>query len=167
MSNGIELSVRDKLPSRQSTTEARFEKRVAQILEELGLFSFHTSEKYIAGIPDRYVVGGNWIEFKVFPCDGRRRVNSHRLFEPEQKLYLRKLHESGDRTWVAIMFQPTNGDAYIVVKPWHALQETWISATWTIEGVRAKSDCLHGYIQERFNSHYPRFSHAGIYNADH
>lgn len=162
---GTELTVRSKLPTRQSTTEARFEKRVASCLAELGLMSYHTSEKYYAGIPDRYVVGGNWIEFKILPCGGRRSVSPRSKFKPQQKQYLSKFHENGDRTWACIMFQPKHGEAYIVLVPWHRMQSQWTRLDWQRLGVKADGGDLLGYFQKFFGPWYDRFSNGNEYGA--
>lgn len=167
MQLGTTLTVRSRLRTPQSTTEARFEKRVADCLEKIGLMSFHTSEKYVAGIPDRYVVGGNWIEFKVYPCGGGRRVNAHRLFSEQQKNYLSAFHRNGDRTWVAVMFQPIHSDAYIVIEPWRSFRQYWRREDWECCGIHAKRDNLLEYVRVRFDQSYDRCSSPEIYNADH
>ena len=115
----LRVSNRKRQPSR--STEAAFEKKFAAALMRRGIFSWHTAEKFISGIPDRYVVHGNWIEFKAIPYTGRRRLTPQRFFSPSQKLWLNKLDQVGDRAWACILFQPENGEPRVLLCPWPAL----------------------------------------------
>lgn len=169
MPNGP-LTVRANVRDRKGSIESRFERRVADALKKLGLFSYHVAERWYAGIPDRYVVGGNWIEFKVIPCSGTRAVNPIRLFKPAQRNFLDKFAASGDRTWACVMFQPEKGEPHMVLLPWHTLRE---HGPWTMDEV--KSEGVYGgdriafeaYIAKRFGKALGfRFSNSEIYDRD-
>jgi len=162
-----QLTVRATVRSRKGSTEATFEKRVADVLKKLGLFSYHVAERWYAGIPDRYVVGGNWIEFKVIPCSGTRAVNPYRLFKPGQRNFLDKFAKSGDRTWACVMFQPEAGEPYMILLPWHEFRE---HGKWTMDQVQQEGvyggdrKAFEAYISNLFGkSKGFRFSNTEIY----
>lgn len=156
----LRLSLDSNRKTVSRTTEARFEKRVA---DNLGVFSYHCSEKNFAGVPDRYVAGGNWIEFKVIPCSSSRAVNPKRLFRIEQRRWLSKLDAQGDRSWACVMFQASGG-AYIVLEPWRVFdeREKWTWDQIRMSGVSSRGD-LSGYLAKRFGQDYERYSNGVIY----
>ncbi len=166
MKTGGDLTVRATIRDRKGSIESRFEKRVAEVLKQLGLFSYHVAERWYAGIPDRYVVGGNWIEFKVVPCSGKRRVNPYRLFSPGQRNFLDKFSKSGDRTWACVMFQPYEGEPYMVLLPWHDFRE---HGSWSMDQVEdwgvdtGDKFAFLKYINDRFGKSFDRFSNKEIY----
>lgn len=164
MGIGGMLQVRDKLRGRSGSLEKYFEKRVAQVLTSIGLENRHTSDRQ-EGIPDRYVVGGNWIEFKVVPCSGRRSVDPERLFTPAQRNFLSRWTEKGDRTWAAVMFQPDNDKSSIIILPWSCFKGhgKWSMAEVHERGVDGGG--LRQYISDRFGRGYSRFSNWEKYDA--
>lgn len=167
MATGGPLTVRATVRDRKGSTEARFEARVAEVLKSLGLFSYHVAERWYAGIPDRYVVGGNWIEFKVVPCSGKRSVNPVRLFKPHQRNFLDKFSASGDRTWACVMFQPENGEPHMVIQPWHRFSKhgPWTMGEVKIEGVHGGDKKMFAcYISGLFGLKYDRFSNGEVYD---
>lgn len=161
------LTVNDSIQGHIGSRESTFEKRIADILGELGVWSYHTADKFLSGVPDRYCAGGNWIEFKVLPCSGRVAVNPLAKFENEQKLFLSKLHEQGDRAWAAVLFQPKSGSHYAVVMPWHfwLSHGKWTQYAWRELGVVNDKRDLRGYLSERFGPWFPRLSNDEIYNV--
>jgi len=170
MPSGGPLTVRTSAPNRSGPPERRFEKRTADILKKLGLFSYHTAERWYAGIPDRYVVGGNWIEFKVIPCSGVRAVNPYRLFKPAQRNLLDKFDASGDRTWACVMFQPSKGEPHMILFPWHVFRA---HGPWTVDDIlqggvyTGDTKAMTAYIASRFGKKYgERFSNTEIYEND-
>lgn len=165
MTNPPLLSVKPQLKSRKGSIEATFEKRIADILTEFAIFSYHTSDRFLGGLPDRYACGGNWIEFKVLPCAGTRRVNPVTLFKPEQKAKLTKLDRSGDRTWAAVMLQPENADPIILIVPWRVMRDhgPWTMAEARKLGCTEKGKALKNYVASRFGCTYDRYSNGELY----
>lgn len=159
------LTVPSKMGQVKGSTEASFEKRVADVLQKkIGLFTYHVAERYYAGIPDRYVVGGNWVEFKVIGYSGNRKVNPHRLFSPSQRVFLDKFSNSGDRTWACIGFQGPDGPQTCVIAPWHEFREhgQWSPEQIKSSGVPVGKD-LEGYVRLFFGREYERYSNGEIY----
>ena len=118
----MKLEVKKTKRRRANSTEAAFEKRFATALSKQGRVSYHTAEKFIEGIPDRYTCGGIWIEFKVVPYSGKRRINLLRYFSPAQKLWMTRLENGGDIVYGCVLLQPENGDPRIVLQSWHTLK---------------------------------------------
>lgn len=89
------------------------------------------------GIPDRYVVGGRWIEFKQIKWAGVRAVSPIRQFSGPQIRVLDKFTEAGDDCWVAILFQDTGGSMRSMFYPWPIFRAR--KPQWTAEQVHAHS----------------------------
>ncbi len=70
------------------------------------------------GIPDRYVAGGRWIEFKQIKWSGKRAVSPVRQLSGPQIRVLDRFTEAGDECWVAILFQDVEGVLRIMFLPW-------------------------------------------------
>lgn len=119
----MRLEVKKTKSKPKRITEAKFEGKFASALTRASIFSWHTSEKFIAGIPDRYVVRGNWLEFKVIPYTGKRQITPQRFFSAEQKLWMNKLARGGDRVFACILFQPENDRARVLLCPWDVLKD--------------------------------------------
>lgn len=139
-------------------TEAKYEKRFATALAKLGQFSYHTAERFYLGIPDRYVAGGRWIEFKRVTWAGVRAVSPIRQFSGPQIRTLDKFTEAGDDCWVAIVFQTPEGMLRSCFLPWprfRAMKPQWTPAevrcrAWPWEGAM---DVLKDQIErEGFNA---------------
>lgn len=81
-------------------------------------FSYHTAERFYLGIPDRYVAGGRWIEFKRVTWAGARAVSPIRQFSGPQIKTLDKFTAAGDETWVAVVFQTAGHDLRSCFMPW-------------------------------------------------
>ncbi len=148
-----------KAPRRQKNriSEATFEGKFAKILKTGGLYSWHTSDQFKPGVPDRYVVGGNWIEFKAIPFTGKRAMTPVRFFSPAQKNELTRLHDNGDRAWVCILFQPEQGEATVMLCPWVVLRDKG-----QMTPVEIDNACMPGALQwvveSRFNMDLDRYS---------
>ena len=104
------LSVASRPKRRARVTETSFEKAFAKALLACGLKSWHMNCRE-AGWPDRYVVGGIWIEFKVVDALG---INNGT--EPEQRAKLHELERSGDKAFYCARFEDK-----VVIAPWHAV----------------------------------------------
>jgi len=143
------------------STEATFEKKFAAALLRRGIFSWHTAEKFIKGIPDRYVTKGNWIEFKAIPYAGTRSITPERFLKPEQKLWLTKLHEAGDRTFVCILFQPATGKPKALICPWITLRGQGAMPVRVIDehAQRVPNDeAMDIFVGTRFDKNYDGWS---------
>lgn len=149
-----------KSPARLST-EAAFEKKFAAALWRAGLKSHHTAEKFIQGMPDRYVMGGNWVEIKQIPYTGTRKITPSRFFSPAQRLWLDGLHAGGDRTWALVLFQGDGGDPHVILCPWVVLRDAGQMSPAQIEEVSyscsTKAD-MDDMVIFRFDREIERFS---------
>lgn len=118
-------------------TEAQYERRFATALSKTGQFSYHTAERFYLGIPDRYVAGGRWIEFKRVTWAGVRAVSPIRQFSGPQIRTLDKFTAAGDDCWVAIVFQTPEGELRSAFMPWPRFRR--IKPQWTPAQVRERS----------------------------
>lgn len=162
----MRLEVRRTKSQPSRSTEAAFEKKFAAALLRRGIFSWHTAEKFISGIPDRYVVKGNWIEFKAIPYTGTRRITPQRFFKPGQRLWLNRLHEQGDRTFACILFQPENGQPRVVLCPWVVLAAHGPMTPKEIEqhgSILNNAEAFDFFIQQRFD---PRAQYISDYRME-
>ncbi len=123
-------------------TEAKYEKLFARALAKLGQFSYHTAERFYLGIPDRYVAGGRWIEFKRVTWAGVRAVSPIRQFSGPQIRTLDKFTEAGDDCWVAILFQTPDGELRSCFLPWPRFRT--MKPQWTPTEVKARSEAWQG-----------------------
>lgn len=158
MATGTNLSVREVRTPRGST-EARFE---ARICGKLGVYSHHTADKWLTGIADRYVAGGNWIEFKVMTLSGKRPASPLRLFTHEQKMFLDRMDKNGDRSWACVQFRFPSA-TFTVLVPWRVMREhgTWTADDCWRHGTDAGDEVA--YLAHRFGKEYDRFSNGDYY----
>jgi hypothetical protein len=88
-----------------------------------GILSYHTTDAVQSGIPDRYVTGGRWIEFKIILYAGTRKLDPLVHFSPAQKIWLDNLTKAGDQCWANILFQKSDGEERFLHMPWHSLRD--------------------------------------------
>ncbi len=100
----------------RKSSEAQFERKIAKLLTEAGCYSYHTSEKHYDGIPDRYVCGGRWIEFKQATVV--RSITPMRLFSKGQIRQMDMFTEHGDDCYVCILFQFRDCEPWCVFLSW-------------------------------------------------
>jgi hypothetical protein len=156
----MRLEVR-QTKTKKSSTEAAFEEKLAAALMRRGIFSYHTSEKFISGIPDRCVVKGNWIEVKAIPYTGKRLITPVRFFSPTQRLWLRRFHDAGDRTFASVLFQPENGEPRVIMCPWMAFLEHGSMKPSFIEehgSIVNNRDAMDHFVGTRFDRSLPGWS---------
>jgi len=102
------------LTAKQSTKglqkrEVAFDKKCGEILQrKLGLWNYKPHERAQPGIPDRYIVGGNWIEFKhmTFFMTKPKEIlgaKSRKAFSVPQVRKLDALLQAGDRPFVCVL----------------------------------------------------------------
>lgn len=108
---------------RHVSSETQFENKITKILHKLDIFSYHVSEKRYMGIPDRYVQGGRWIEFKQ--CAVVKTVTPGRYLSRSQERFINDFYEAGDKPYVCVLFQ-------FRLKPPKAILEPW--ETFRVEG---------------------------------
>lgn len=125
--------------SPRKSTEAQFERKIAKHLDTLGIFSYHVSEKSYMGIPDRYVCGGRWIEFKQAAVISG--VTPMRLFSPGQIKFMDRFLEAGDTPYVCILFQFPDDEPLCVLMEWENFKTG--NEKWKLDTIR-----LYGYLEK-------------------
>jgi hypothetical protein len=134
--------------------EAQFEKQMCEHLEEvLGVFNYHTAERFYMGIPDRYCQGGRWVEFKVVNWSGTKPVSPIRQFKAHQIETLDRFHRGGDKIYVAILFQTVAGVRHALVWPWpkfRSLKPQW-TTTDVLSRTRVYENDPHTHWPEAFH----------------
>lgn len=119
--------VSDIAPKVTRSTEASFERRFADRLSEMGIYSRHMSD-HVPGLPDRYVVGGVWIEFKSL----YRAKSVFTCFEgmsPEQHRTAGDLVKAGDQVfWCALL--ATNDGKKIAFERYKPRPEGYVFRVW-------------------------------------
>ena len=109
----------------QGTTEKNFELRLGKALNSLGLLNWHTHELNLPGVPDRYVVGGNWIECKVRPWTGKKGFGPRKCVVKESQInFLNRLVDNGDRAWLCILLKAWRTSGRGIILPWEFVRET-------------------------------------------
>jgi hypothetical protein len=127
----------------RNLSESEFEIKIAKIMGDLGIWSYHVNEKMYQGVPDRYVVGGRWIEFKQ--CALRYHISPMRLFRQSQRTFLTKFLEVGDKPYACILFQFRSEQRRAVLKPWSELLHEG-DAKWDEDRINAE-----GYLKENWD----------------
>ena len=153
--------VSNKKPPARLSTEAAFEKKFAAALLRAGIKSHHTAEKFVQGMPDRYVMGGNWVEIKQIAYTGTRKITPSRLFSPAQRLWLDDLHGGGDRAWALVLFQGHGGDPQVILCPWMVLRVAGQMDPVQIAEVSYVCKTMADFdnlIEGRFGTEFNRFS---------
>lgn len=145
--------------NRHRISEHRAEQRFYKSLRRNGVYNFHVAHKVMRGVPDRYAVGGNWIELKSIPLD--RSVSPVRYFSHDQRNFLADIHDRGDRAWACIIFQVDRGEPLWLIKPWHKLLPLGkLTASWIEQHCfpyRTDED-LDAYTAQFFSRVYDRYS---------
>ena len=127
--------------SPRKSTEAQFERKIAKHLDALGIFSYHVSEKSHMGIPDRYVAGGRWIEFKQAAVI--HSFTPMRLFSPGQIKFMDRFLEAGDTPYVCILFQFTEDEPLCVLMEWGNFKTG--NKKWNRDAIH-----LYGYVEKEW-----------------
>lgn len=92
------MKVSDFQKGRARSTEAAFERRFVKALTSAGVWSRHMADRY-SGLPDRYVEGARWIEFKsIMRKRGGFLVGEG--MSDEQRRCARELTEHGEKVWL-------------------------------------------------------------------
>lgn len=139
--------------------EVPFDKKCGAILKQkLGLWNWKPYERARAGIPDRYVIGGNWIEFKhvIYPMRNDRNLlrTNGKVFSPAQIRTMDDLVAAGDRVFVCILISTPSFER-VLLEQWDAIRRDPIL---TIERVRALPENALAALSQVFDKHEPRFS---------
>lgn len=83
-------------------SEKTFEKAVAAQLKQAGKFSRHMSDR-LSGLPDRYITGGIWVEFKSF--EFRDSFRADQGISPLQRRMMEQLANGGDNVFYCALAQ--------------------------------------------------------------
>lgn len=113
------LTVAAKSTGARLVKEKSVEDYIGTLLTSMGKMNWHTADKWQKGRPDRYVVGGNHIEFKSVVCT--KRVEIIRFFKPEQIIMLDQIvSRSTDRAFacVRVCVPKQYGDDRLIFEPW-------------------------------------------------
>jgi len=104
------------------TDEAAWERKFMKQVTRAGILSYHTTDAMLSGIPDRYLVGGRWIEFKIILWAGTRKLDPLVHFSPAQKMWMDNLVKAGDECWANILFQRADGEERFMMMDWRELR---------------------------------------------
>jgi hypothetical protein len=126
------LAVGASKKQRRRSTEHRFEQRVANCLTEMGIWNYHACPDWSPGIPDRYLQGGRWIEFKSLAYRDSFTWK-YRIFPNEQGRKLEELWRAGDKPYVCILLHHDDDEhPRLLLQPW---PEFRVTSQWTREMV--------------------------------
>jgi hypothetical protein len=119
------LAVSASKKQRRRLTESRFEQKFEVALRELNVKSHHACPDWEPGVPDRYVCGGTWIEFKSLGYD--RSVMPWNAISPQQRAHLQSFTDAGDKCWVCILLchEDDGDDDRVVLLPWLVFKEKY------------------------------------------
>jgi len=119
----MELRARETKTRKRHSTEAEFENKVAARFKARGYLSKHNREEFEAGVPDHYVQGGRWIEFKVIGISGKRKVRPQRHMSPRQVEWLDDLASHGESTFVCVQWQFNEGLPLAMIMDWRCFRD--------------------------------------------
>lgn len=108
------LSVGQFKPQAKRSTEAAVERLWAETWKQMGIYSRHMSDA-IPGLPDRYIRGGRWVEFKSL-YRKRGGFTHGEGMSPEQRRVAADLLNAGDKVWyIAQLDGWEEGKCYLMV----------------------------------------------------
>ncbi len=110
--DGMTLSVASFPKRRAITSERAFEARIASELKARGVYSRHMADRF-SGLPDRYIAGGRWVEFKSLKSP---KAFAFQGLSDAQKAEMTRLAEAGDLVWYVALFQKDDGTKYMVIE---------------------------------------------------
>ena len=102
-----ELFNKTKRPRKKQ--ELKYDHKVGEILKKMRLWNYKTSDRFRAGIPDRYVASGSWIEFKYVFHALKKDVGTLREFSGAQRTTFDELVAHGDLVLACIFFDTPEG----------------------------------------------------------
>jgi len=102
------------------TTEKAFEELFAEVLAEKGIYNRHMSDKF-SGVPDRYVAGGKWIEFKSLEY-ARGVVTYGAGMSIEQVRVCGEMVAGEEEVWYCALVA-TNKGQFVIWCPMHIVLE--------------------------------------------
>lgn len=147
-------------------SESTLRRRFNLDLITLGLHGTDIEHRSRKGIPDYYIEGGNWIEFKFFPTATARGLglNVTNFFRPSQKVWLGR-RPTHDRKFVGFLFVNTKMEARVVILRFLTLYDfdknhhRWTMGKAKEFGVDFWDDAARlAYIGNIFGSQYDRCS---------
>ena len=114
------LSVTNYKQVRTRSTEAAFENAFAARLRKAQVYSRHMSDA-IPGLPDRYIRGGMWIEFKSL-FRKRGEFTHGEGLSAEQKRTMADLCAAGDRVFYCALLDTGSGDKTFAWETWRVCE---------------------------------------------
>lgn len=145
---------------RKRATEASVEKDFMWSLEQLKLMNRHFYDRF-AGVPDRYIAGGNWLEFKSIAYVNY--VNVFRHLEVEQRRNLAAFHNGGDRSF-GIAMLCSEHERRLLIAPWPSLLKCErVSFKWASEHLPEIKD-KHDMLLAVSKWFHPRFDRNSRYD---
>lgn len=112
---------------RRRVVEDTVEKDFMWALDQLGLVNRHFYDRF-GGVPDRYIVGGNWLEFKSVAYV--KHVNVFNHLEVDQRRHLAMFHNGGDRSFAVVMLCDPD-TRRLLICPWPSVERaTKVTAAW-------------------------------------
>jgi len=109
MDSGIENMLRVSEKRGQFTTEASFEKFICDTIIKKHLDGLHFKVTGYKGIPDRFVLPNNFIEFKTV-FHGKGKIPIHKGLTTAQRQWAKDIHAHGGRSWFCVLLQ--NNETY-------------------------------------------------------
>lgn len=143
------LSVKAKSKAQFRTSERQFESMFVEALKRKGIFSRHMSDRN-AGLPDRYLAGGTWVELKSLLCPQRGLPAGYGL-SPEQKRSMAELHDAGDYVYyLALILLPCGKKVCVLEHVTGALDDRIIHPVTTLESLKVETSTMivRPYTQE-------------------
>lgn len=114
------------------SNEAHYNQMVKRAIRKLGIYTYKTSDRANAGVPDIYAVGGNWIEGKLIPMPTLRAITILSRIDPAQKIFMNGLTLGGDNCLVACYFFNEHGIRYFMLVPWTHMRAV---ISWRIQDI--------------------------------
>lgn len=162
---GMKLFVEKASVLNRSLTEAQREARVMKLIRALGVWDRKMAHRWLKGVPDRYLAGGNWIEFKQVEVSLRRPFALLRGVTADQHSFLTDAHAGGDRTYICVFVVNDENRAKMILLPyWYAsTRHMWSKEMVNKWGVDYRSVEMVDYLDRVFGSEYARNSSELFY----
>lgn len=146
------LTVKSSTKAQRRTSETQFEGMFVDALKRQGIYSRHMADR-MAGVPDRYVGGGTWVELKSL-VSGKQWVRAGEGLSVPQKRTMSELADAGDNVhYLALILLPSGKKVMILESVTEALDDRITYGITDLEGAKLTTDNLmiRPYTQEGFD----------------